>query len=269
MTIEFEPQPVLGQRIHGNILLYGPPKSGKTAAAASAPGPVLLITADTPNATRYAQLKYGEERLRVVRLKANPELPPQERGLQKLKEAAEYLNSDAGKDIETVVLDPVGEVYSRLLEDQANYALSPSLPTYGNVQTHLERMCRKLCERADVNFVIVAHEGTTDGQDGGDVEKLPNAGPSKDKLAQKMMGMVDIVAYTKVVEREDGTSLYAAQIINANGRRGGDRFDCLGKYRELNLTEWIDTASNHDPTKPAAPKATDETPAKGEKEKKN
>lgn len=39
---------------HMNILLYGPPKTGKTVGAATAPGPILYLNADRPNATRYA-----------------------------------------------------------------------------------------------------------------------------------------------------------------------------------------------------------------------
>jgi len=38
-----------------NVLLYGPPKSGKTVAAASAPKPLLYLNADRPNATRFAR----------------------------------------------------------------------------------------------------------------------------------------------------------------------------------------------------------------------
>ena len=50
-----------------NVLLYGGPKTGKTMGAASAPGPILYLNADRPNATRLAHAKYGKA-IREVRV---------------------------------------------------------------------------------------------------------------------------------------------------------------------------------------------------------
>ena len=49
-----------GAEPHLNVCLFGPPKSGKTVGAASAPKPLLLLNADRPNATRYVHAKYGD-----------------------------------------------------------------------------------------------------------------------------------------------------------------------------------------------------------------
>jgi hypothetical protein len=38
-----------------NVLLYGPPKSGKSTAAATAPGPILWVSAEGPGALAYAR----------------------------------------------------------------------------------------------------------------------------------------------------------------------------------------------------------------------
>ena len=43
-----------------NVLLYGPTKTSKTTGACSAPGEVLLINCDVPNASRFARLRYPE-----------------------------------------------------------------------------------------------------------------------------------------------------------------------------------------------------------------
>jgi hypothetical protein len=58
-------------------------------------------------------------------------------------------------------------------------------------------------------------------------------------LGRRLMGMVDVVGYTAVMEQEGGDYAYVAQLVNAKGRRGGDRFDALGPFREMDLTEWF------------------------------
>jgi hypothetical protein len=255
LGLEFEPEPQTGGELFANFLLYGPPKTGKTADACSAPGPVLLLTADTPNATRYAQLKYGDK-VKVVRVQ----------GLATLSTAMKAVQSGLFK---TVVLDPVNEVYTRLLEDLSRGATRIALPIYGDVQTHLERACRWFCAQPQINFVMVAHELTleNDSGDGTRVEKLPHAGPSKDKLSQKLMGMVDVVAYTGLHrDPENGEVKPVARLFNAGGTRGGDRFDVFNEYEVVDLTRWLEVAASA-AAEPQPADTADDTPAEGEKEK--
>ncbi len=40
---------------HCNFLLYGPPKSGKSTAAATAPAPIMWVSAEGRNALHYAR----------------------------------------------------------------------------------------------------------------------------------------------------------------------------------------------------------------------
>src|SRR6187402_2452551 len=46
---------------HLNVFLYGPPKTGKTMGGASAPGPILYLNGDRPNAVVMAKRKYGDK----------------------------------------------------------------------------------------------------------------------------------------------------------------------------------------------------------------
>jgi hypothetical protein len=210
-----------------NVLLYGPPKSGKSAGAASAPGSLLYLNFDLDNALAFAREQAGD------RLKT-----PVFEGLRTMQEVlADAPNWD------TIVVDPVGDMYRRLLEIQTNDALRPSLPIRGDVSIYLERWFRALCQ-APANVVFVAHD-FLHAEEGSEVpaESVPWTGTKNPSLGRKLMGMVDVIGFTARMEGDEEKNepaKYVAQLINAKGRRGGDRFNCLGDFRELNLSEWFD-----------------------------
>lgn len=227
MTLDFVRPP---EHAAVNVLLYGPPKTGKSVGAASAPGPVLYINSDQPNATRFAHLKFGDA-IKELHLE----------GLKTLTDVATELkaNPDAYK---TVVLDTVGDAYRLLLEQASGRAVSPAVQNYQNAGTHLERFARGLCA-LPVNVVLVCHELAHKDDESASFERLPLTGTSNPALGAKLMAMVDVIGYTGIVqpEQEGADPLYMAQLVNGRGRRGGDRFGVLGQNREVDLTEWITT----------------------------
>jgi hypothetical protein len=228
MTLTF--RKAAGRPHHANVLLYGPPKTGKTAGACSAPGAVALVNLDLPNATQFAHSRDGEGRIHEIEFE----------GMQTLIDLHEAVHQKPAFD--TVVVDPIGELHRRLLEEASGRAVRPTLNQYGDVGTHLERFCRMLCE-APVNAIFVAHETPVKDEASGTMERLPWTGTTNPALGQKIMGMVDIVGYTAVLEVEGQAEPdYVAQLISAQGRRGGDRFNALGDWRKLDLTEWFQTA---------------------------
>lgn len=213
---------------HLNILLYGPPKTGKTMGAASAPGPVLYLNADTPQATRYAHASYPGN-LKEARVT----------GLDTLFKAAEAV--EAG-EFKSVVVDPVSDVHRVILEQLSGRALSPQIQQYGDTSTHLERFCRWLCEQP-VNAIFVCHETSVKDESSGQFERLPYTGTNNPAIGAKLMAVVDVIGYTGVVEGEgDEAPKYMATLVNSRGRRGGDRFGVLGQARETNLSEWVELA---------------------------
>jgi hypothetical protein len=218
-----------------SVLLYGPPKTGKTAGATSAPGPVLLLNADLPNASWFAHQR-RDDLTEVAYESFGDTLVAIGKGI-----AAQDLTFGGvtPEPISTIVVDPVNEVYRRLLEELAERAISPSLPTYQAVSVHLERFCRALCEAPAPNVVFVAHDLPVKDEASGEIERLPATGTTNPALGRRLMGMVDVVGYTAVMEQEDGGYSYVAQLVNAKGRRGGDRFDSLGPFREMDLSEWF------------------------------
>jgi hypothetical protein len=207
-----------------NVFLYGPPKTGKTMGAASAPKPMLYVNADKPNATRLAHSKFEFDEVKMLGLEETL-IPVMEELLR-----GEY---------RTVVIDPLSSVYRTLLEGISGRALSPSLPQYQATGVHLERFCRRLCE-LPLNAVFVAHELTV--EDGEALERLAYTGTKNPVFGLNLMAEVDVIGYTGVVEKEGGDREYVAQLVNGRGRRGGDRFDVLGISRSLDLSEWIDLA---------------------------
>jgi hypothetical protein len=217
-----------------SVLLYGAPKTGKTTGATSAPGPVLLLNADLPNASWFAHSRRDDLF---------------EIGYESFKDTLVAIGKGiANHDptfgglvppIATIVVDPINELYRHVLEELGQRAVSPSLPTYQATSVHLERFCRSLCETPMMNVVIVAHDLPVKDESNGDVERLPATGTNNPALGRRLMGMVDIVGFTAVHEEEGAGYQYMAQLVNAKGRRGGDRFDVLGPYRAMNLTEWF------------------------------
>lgn len=230
MPLEFDPP--LDDAPTINVCLIGPPKSGKTGGAASAPGPVLYLSADLKNRMRFARRRYGDK-LKVVTVK----------GRQTLVDAT-YAALEG--EFATVVVDPMSDLYRILLEERLGGKVPETmnnhvLSQYRVVQDTIESFCRAMC-KASVNFVIVCHDlESVDGVT-GEKEYLPSTGASKPKLGRTLMGMVDIVGFTGRIVTDDGPE-YVAQLVPAKGRPGGDGFNCLADergLRKLDLSEWIE-----------------------------
>jgi hypothetical protein len=216
------------QTLHPNILLYGPPKTGKTTGACTAPGSIGLLNCDLPNASWYAHQRDAEGRIKEIVYEQ----------FETLIEVITELRAE-GNTLDSVVVDPVGELHRRVLEDQSARAVRPSLNQYGDTSTHIERFCRALCE-LPVTAVFVCHEYPVKDEGSGQLERLPWTGTTNPALGSKLMGMVDIVGYTGVVEHENGEREYIAQLVTQQGRRGGDRFGgVLGDWAPVNIERWM------------------------------
>ena len=200
-------------------------KSGKTTGATSGEGKCLLINEDLPNATRFAHRVSFEEITEVV--------------IETVADLTEIAVEVKAETLETdwIVLDPVGELHRRLLEDMSGRAIRPTLNQYGDAATYIERFCRGICE-SPYKSVFVCHDWPIKDEATGVMERLPWTGTTNPALGSKLAQMVDIVGYTGAVETPDGYD-YQAQLINGRGRRGGDRFAALGEFRSLDLSEWM------------------------------
>ena len=238
--LEFEPQLALDEAPQINVALVGPPKTGKTAGAASAPGPILYLNAELLNRLRFARRQYGEK-LRVVQVQ----------GEQTLIDATHAI---ATGEFATVVVDSIGELRTVLLKELASgnagkMKNKPTLDQYGEAQSIIERFCRMLC-RAPINVVLVFHSEHVKDDESGEVIHEATTGSSKPKLARTLLGMVDIVGFTGAIPQDEGGFEYVAQLVPAKGRQGGDGFNCLADpktgIRKLDLSEWVEAITAHE-----------------------
>jgi phage nucleotide-binding protein len=220
------------QDVRPNILLYGPPGSGKTTGAASIPGRKLYLNFDLDNATHYARTEKGADLI-------EPEFTF--RTLPAVLEQVAIAAKSPAPPFDVVVIDTVGDMHRMLLEHESNYAVRPGRDAYGDVSMAVERFCRAISKAENVSAVIVCHDDPQKDEESGAILREPFTGTSNPKVGRKLLGIVDIVAYTGVVLPADETAEpeYWAQLIDANGRRGKDRFGVLGKKRRLDLAEWV------------------------------
>ena len=208
------------------VVLWAAPGEGKSVAAASAPGPILAISADRPNAYRFARHKHAGTEIRETRYY----------GEQTLADTYRYLR--AHPEIETVILDPFHNIYD-VLVDRA--------PRRGDGDIDYTLVNKKLLgflyslREFDVHVVIVAHEKLNDGKR-GDGKLYPQlGGPS---LINKVLAESDLVARVEREAAEDGdpdqTPRYVGQ-LDAGTRpivcKQGT--GALGARREIDLSEWF------------------------------
>lgn len=245
-----------------NIFLYADSGQGKTTGALSGPGPVLYVRAgERVTATRFARALYGNDHVRETWMEspllpgANPDHMP-----SKVMDGV-YRHFTSGEATEqTLVIDSMGELFRLLMEEVTGGGKS-TLPQIGDAQTKIERFARSLCD-LPVNVVFIAHEISVQDEASGMFERLPFMGTKNPTLGMKLMAMVDIVGYCARLEAEQQgqPDQYVAQLVTANGRRGKDGSGVLGKFRPVDLTEWISLATqalDQQASTPTSPVALD------------
>lgn len=219
-----------------NALIYGGPGVGKTTAALGAPGPILLLNAEGPNAPRFARKFYQSKTINEVAME----------GPETLTDVYHHLLDGKGGE-QTLVVDSLGEIHTQLLEKAAGGS-KKEIQQYGDAMNHLERFCRLAFKNLPQNVILITHE--LDGRDtDGEQILLPFTGTSNPVLGRKIMARADVVAYAAATSTEDGTRR-VAQFTNGAGRFGKNREGLLGKWGELDPAAWIAAyAEANTPTK--------------------
>jgi hypothetical protein len=207
------------------ICLWAQAGAGKTVAACSAPGPIVAVSADRPGAYRYARRHHRDKSIREVRFE----------GQKTLDHVYLYLKQTP--EVKTVVLDPFGGIYDAIIAEIGGS--NPQGAHYQKVNKKLLDFLITLRE-LDLNVVLVAHERVEGDEDSG-IQRMPALGGPK--MIEKTLAEMDIVAWCYRVAQEDGTDKFLGQLVNARGRTCKDSTNALGRTRELNLGEWIETAN--------------------------
>lgn len=219
-----------------NALLYGPPGSGKSTAAATLAvrGPILWVNAEGAGALAYPR-RVARGRLHEVRV---TEATQDVKGV--IEQVRQHVRSGAEPRPRTVVIDTLAKVREALVRQLVVQHSKNSLQQYGQVADVLGRLVRELRD-APVNLVLLAHEEVQEVNDEHVVQPLIGG-----QLTRTVPGEMDVVAYVSVLAetgddgRPTGDVRRVAQFVDGRGRRAKDRSGALGRWREgLDLDEWL------------------------------
>ena len=223
------------------ICLWAAPGEGKTVAAASAPRPILVLSADRPSAYAYARRHHNHDALSLRETRYT--------GPDSLADVYRYLGSPEGADVATIVLDPVSNIYDSLVE---------TAPRRGDGETDYQWVNKKLLgfvtslRSFDVNVVLVAHEKLNDGKK-GDGKLYPRIGGAT--LISKALAEMDVVAHIERTTPPEGDAVWYAQIQPTENIVGKDGTNALGDRRVADLSRWVELmrAANAAPTQDPLP----------------
>jgi hypothetical protein len=210
------------------IGLFGPPGCGKSVALASAPSPIVTVSADRPGAYRFARRHNATATIHEVRFAT----------AQTLKEVYVYAR-DHQAELGTVAFDPFNAIYDQLCRENLDAKGKPKWQVINDLVMDLIHAFRAL----DVNLVLAAHEKTEKDENADTEAKVFPAfgGPS---LVQKVMAEMDIVARVfRQDATEDEQEAWKGQFVTARGYQCKDSSGALGRTRVADLSEWIVAAN--------------------------
>ncbi len=203
-----------------NTLLYGPGGSGKTVAATSAPGPILVLNAEGPGGLAKAR-SLGRD-IREVAFTGQAVLRP----------FCQYVKAGAD-DAGTVVIDTVAKMYETILTELGGS--KPQIQHYGQANKTIKDLVLFLRDQP-INVVLVCHE-KIDDQEGDRIVRPLTGGQ---QLPEILIGEVDVCAYcAELPAMQETPKRWVGQLEQSKGRRAKDRSGALGSYRDLDLTEWL------------------------------
>jgi hypothetical protein len=213
-----------------NTLLYGPPKSGKSTAAATAPGPILWVSAEGPGALAYARKTARERGTEILEVRIDRQTDAR----HVLREVIRHVRDQQEPQPRTVVVDTLAKVREALIRQIVVVGAKNSIQQFGEVARILREFIQTMRD-LPVNLVLIAHQDVADAD--GDRIVRPLIGGA---LTEEIPGEVDIIAYTHSFKDEDtGDRRYVGQLVEAKGRIAGDRSGGLGPVRPLDLSEWL------------------------------
>jgi hypothetical protein len=225
------------------VCLWASPGQGKSVIACSAPGPLLVLSADRPTAYQFARAYWTGPRHREIREIRYVDVNTLRGVLAYLRE--EEGQPPGGREIKTVIVDPLSNIYDQLVQTAPRR--DDGDVDYQAVNLSVMAFLRQL-RPLDVNVVLIAHEKLNDGKKGDNKLYPALGGPS---LVNKALGEMDICSHlerqTRTIEvggRMVEQARYVGQLQPADGivckeSTGTD----LGPFRIADLSRWFALAN--------------------------
>ena len=201
------------------IWIYGAPFSGKTTLADQAPTPLNLNTDGNVKYVSMARLPIKDE------VKVDGRITKRTFAWEILKNAIDEL--EKGSEFETIVIDLLEDTYDycRVFMCDKNgweHESDDSFKAYDIVRSEFLRTIKRLLN-LPYNIILISHEDTSRDITKKSNDKITRIAPNlAEKIANKVAGMVDIVART-VVE-DDGTrtlNFKSNEVVFGGGRLQG------------------------------------------------
>lgn len=243
------------------IWIYGQPFSGKTTFADQAPTPINL---NTDGNVKYVSMPRLEIKDQVkVEGSAGRERSIRTFAWAIFKDAIDEL--ERGSDFETIVVDLVEDTYEQCrlyMYDKLNieHESDDGFKAWDKVRIEFLSTYRRLLN-LPYNIILISHEDTSKDIMKKTGDKITAIKPNiNDKVANKLAGMVDIVARV-VVETDDYRVLSFKQneVVFGGGRLQGIEvsqiplsWDALvGVYNTLGTSQVNNTPTEEKPSKKA------------------
>lgn len=215
-----------------NVLLYGPPKSGKSTAAATAPGPIIWVNAEGPNALGFAEKVARERGTAILQLPVNRQTDAR----QLLRDLITHVRSGVDPQPATIVVDTLAKLRQALIRQIVVPGAKNSIQQFGEVARILSEFVQVMRDEP-VNLILIAHQDVADVD--GDRIVQPLIGGA---LTQEIPGEVDVIAFThSFKDEESGQRRWVGQLVEAKGRIAGDRSGGLQPVEDLDLAVWLGT----------------------------
>lgn len=199
------------------IWIYGSPFSGKTTFANQFPDPLMLNTDGNIKFVDAPFIPIKDE------VKKNGRMTERKMAWEIFKEVIDELELKQN-DFKTLVVDLLEDTYEhcrRFICDQKgwDHESDDSFRAWDMVRTEFLNTMKRLMNLDYENIVLISHLDTTKDitKKGGD--KLTSIKPNiADKIANKVAGMVDIVARTIADDGEYSLSFKRNEVIFGGGR---------------------------------------------------
>ena len=220
----------LNAESYKKIWLYGLPFSGKTTFANEFPDVLFL---NTDGNVKYVDSPVLPIRDEVIR---NGRATSKKLAWNVFTEAIDDL--EQGSDFKTVVVDLLEDVYEmcrqyECIKNGWEHESDNSFKAYDVIRTSFFKQIRRLCN-LDYNIVLISHLDMTKDITKRTQDKVTAIKPNiQDKIANKIAGMVDIVARAEVIDDEYLLKFKSDSVEFGGGRLKLSKDVIPLKYSEL------------------------------------